>query len=58
MKNIEKAIWIVEFESKIICSMQFVMKSLKLPYDITTSDKKEYEHVWKHIKFDKIKNDK
>lgn len=33
------------------------MKSLKLPYDITTSPKKEYEHVWEHIKFDKIIND-
>lgn len=34
------------------------MKSLKLPYDITTSEKKKYEHVWKRIKFDKIMNDK
>lgn len=34
------------------------MKSLKLPYDITTSQKKDYEEVWKLIKFDKIKNDK
>jgi hypothetical protein len=39
MKNIEKAIWIVEFESKVICSMEFIMHSLNQPYDITTMNK-------------------
>lgn len=38
------------------------MRSLNLPYDITTMEKEGFEHVWKHIQFhsfpdiDKIKN--
>lgn len=45
-----------------MCSMEFIMRSLNLPYDITTMEKEGFEHVWKHIQFhsfpdiDKIKN--
>lgn len=46
--DIDKALWILEFESKIVCSMQFIMTSLDLPKDITTQPKQEYAHVWKH----------
>lgn len=37
--DIDKALWILEFESKIVCSMQFIMTSLDLPKDITTQPK-------------------
>lgn len=52
--DIDKALWILEFESKIVCSMQFIMTSLDLPKDITTQPKQEYAHVWKHIHLKKI----
>ena len=39
VENIDKAIWIVEFESKVICSMEFIMHSLNSPPDITTKKK-------------------
>lgn len=57
MKNIEKAIWIVEFESKVICSMELIMNSLNLPYDITTVDKEYFPHVWEHIRTEKLGNE-
>lgn len=50
MKNIEKAIWIVEFESKVNSSMELIMNSLSLPFDITMADKKHYQGVWDLIK--------
>lgn len=49
-ENIDKAIWIVEFESKVMCSMQFIMMSLNIPLDITTKQKQCYEEAWKKIK--------
>lgn len=58
-ENVDKAIWIIEFESKVMCSMEFIMTSLYIPYDITTKNKEDYGEVWKRIHFQSIgKRDK
>lgn len=54
MKNIEKAIWIIEFESKVNSSMELIMNSLSLPFDITMADKKHYQGVWDLIKMENL----
>jgi hypothetical protein len=47
--NIDKSIWIVDFISKVTCSMEYIMGSLNLPDDITTLNRENYPEVWKNI---------
>lgn len=53
-EHIDRAIWIIEFESKVMCSMDFIMSSLDIPHDITTKPREEYPQVWERIHFRSI----
>lgn len=55
-KNIDKAIWILEFESKMSCCMDFIATSLFLPPDITTLPKKDYASTWHRIESEVLGN--
>lgn len=58
LKNVDKAIWILEFDTKVRCCLELFTNSLFIPLDITTLPKHKYESVWSRVQSEVVGDDK
>lgn len=58
LSNVDKAIWILEFDTKVGFSMKPLINSFFVPLDITTLPKDKYRDVWSQVKTEVVGDNK